>query len=128
MAACNSPSASIAYVSNLWSKMMVFTRKGDTEQGHAHTFDHLTLLAHGALQVTIDGVASEFKAPHMIYIKKDKVHELVALEDNTVAYCIHALRDIDGSGDILDPDMIPKGAYPIGTVAASLLNEPPSFK
>ena len=119
----NQPTASIAYVANLWSKMMVFAKAGDVEYGHAHTFDHLTLLARGALKITIDGVSSEFKAPHMIYIKKDKVHELVAIEDSTVAYCIHALRGLDKSGDILDPSMIPKNAHPFETVAASLINE-----
>jgi hypothetical protein len=45
----------------------------------------------------------------MIYIHKDKIHELVALEDNTVAFCIHALRDGNGVDDILDPAMIPEG-------------------
>jgi hypothetical protein len=37
------------------------------------------------------------------------VHELVALEDNTVAYCIHALRDGNGVDDIVSPDMVPSG-------------------
>jgi hypothetical protein len=45
----------------------------------------------------------------MIYIHKDKVHELEALSENTVAYCIHALRDKE-TGEILDPDMVPKGS------------------
>ena len=45
----------------------------------------------------------------MIYIHKDYIHELTALEDNTVAYCIHALRNGDGVDDIIDEDMIPKG-------------------
>jgi hypothetical protein len=45
----------------------------------------------------------------MIYIHKDKEHELVALEANTVAFCIHALRDGNGVDDILDPAMIPEG-------------------
>jgi hypothetical protein len=52
---------------------------------------------------------SEFEAPYMIYIKKDKMHELVALEPNTVAYCIHALRIGEGVDDIVDPDMVPEG-------------------
>jgi quercetin dioxygenase-like cupin family protein len=47
----------------------------------------------------------------MIYIKAGKVHELVALEDETVAYCIHALRDKDNN-EILDPSMVPAGVSP----------------
>jgi hypothetical protein len=45
----------------------------------------------------------------MIYIRADKMHELVALTDETVAYCIHALRNGNGVEDILDPSMIPTG-------------------
>lgn len=96
-------------VANLYSRQMSFKKAGDVEQGHKHAFDHLTLLAYGSLRVTVEGKVTDFKAPHMIYIHKDKVHELVALEDNTVAYCIHALRDGEGVGDILDPSMIPNG-------------------
>lgn len=103
---------SIGCVANLFSKMMHFRHAGDFEVGHEHNFDHLTLLAKGKLKVTVDGVATEFTAPHMIYIKAGKVHELVALEDETVAYCIHALRGKDNN-EILDPSMIPAGVSPI---------------
>ena len=106
------PKVKLGLVANLFSRMMHFEKAGDIEHGHCHQFDHLTLLASGKLQVTVEGNTSEFFAPHMIYIRKDKVHELVALEDNTVAYCIHALRDNDGEGDIIDPSMMPAGIKP----------------
>ena len=104
----NNPEILIGCVANLWSRMMRFKKIGDIERGHAHQFDHLTLLASGSLRVTVDGVTSEFTAPHMIFIKKDKTHELVALADDTVAYCIHALHNKE-TQDILDPVMIPEG-------------------
>jgi quercetin dioxygenase-like cupin family protein len=106
------PAIHIGCVANLYSRMMYFKKAGDTELGHTHQFDHLTLLAKGKLKVTVEGVATEFTAPHMIYIHKDKVHELESLTDETVAYCIHALRDKDNS-DILDPSMIPAGVNPL---------------
>ena len=102
------PEVKIGCVANLFSRMMHFKKAGDIEMGHTHQFDHLTLLASGSLKVTVEGKVSEFTAPHMIYIHKDKVHELVALEDNTLAYCIHALRDRE-TNDIIDPSMIPTG-------------------
>lgn len=105
------PEIKIGCVANLWSRMMHFRKAGDIEQGHTHQFDHLTLLATGKLQVTVEDKVSVFAAPHMIYIHKDKMHELVALEDDTVAYCIHALHDKE-TGDILDPSMIPAGVNP----------------
>lgn len=103
------PVVHIGSVGNIFSRMMRFEKAGDTEVGHTHQFDHLTLLAKGKLKVTVEGVSSEFTAPHMIWIHKDKVHELEALTDETVAYCIHALRDGDGLNDIIDPSMIPAG-------------------
>lgn len=103
------PEVKIGCVANLYSRMMYFKNVGDVEHGHTHAFDHLTLLASGRLQVTVDGHVSEFQAPHMIYIKKDKMHELIALEPNTVAYCIHALRLGNEVDDIVDPSMVPEG-------------------
>jgi hypothetical protein len=108
----NVPEIKLGCVANLWSRQMHFLKEGDVEHGHTHQFNHLTLLAHGSLRVTVDGVSTDFKAPNMIYIHKDKMHELVALEDNTVAYCIHALRHGEGVDDILDPDSIPNGIDP----------------
>jgi quercetin dioxygenase-like cupin family protein len=102
------PEIKIGCVANLYSRMMRFKNAGDTEVGHTHQFDHLTLLAKGKLKVTVEGVSSEFTAPHMIYIHKDKVHELKAMTDETVVYCIHALRDKENN-EILDPSMIPAG-------------------
>jgi hypothetical protein len=113
----NTPEIAIGYVANLWSRMMHFKHIGDIEYGHTHQFDHLTLLAKGKLKVTVEGLATEFTAPYMIYINKDKNHELVALEADTVAYCIHALRTTDQS-EILDPSMIPSSisAFETGLV------------
>jgi quercetin dioxygenase-like cupin family protein len=104
----NDPVVKIGCVANIFSRMMHFQKAGDLEKGHAHCFDHLTLLAKGKLRVTVDEQTTEFTAPNMIYIKKDKYHVLEAITDDTVAYCVHALRDKNNE-EILDPDMIPKG-------------------
>jgi len=113
----NPPKVSIGCVANLFSRQMHFEAAGDIEHGHTHQFDHLTLLAAGSLQVTASGETTVFKAPQMIYIHKDVMHELVALEPNTVCYCIHALRDGNGIDDILDPAMVPKGVSPMAMAA-----------
>jgi quercetin dioxygenase-like cupin family protein len=103
------PHIQIGCVANLYSRQMHFKKAGDLEHGHKHPFDHLTLLAAGSLRVTVNGKTTDFKAPHMVYIKAEYNHEIVALEDNTVAYCIHALRDGNGVDDIIDPASIPSG-------------------
>jgi quercetin dioxygenase-like cupin family protein len=109
----NKPKTVISCVSNIFTRMMRFEKIGDYEAGHSHVFDHLTLLAKGSLRVVAgDGKPTIFKAPHMIFIKKDIQHELTALEDDTVAFCIHALRDGDNAGDLIDPRSLPDGIYP----------------
>jgi quercetin dioxygenase-like cupin family protein len=105
---------------------MHFKKAGDIEQGHAHQFDHQTLLSRGSVKITLEGVENVYHAPHIIFIRKDHRHELVALEDDTLCYCIHALRDGNDVCDIIAPDAIPQGAGSemAFTVAKSLLNEP----
>jgi quercetin dioxygenase-like cupin family protein len=109
----NTPHVQIGCVANLFSRQMHFKKAGDLEHGHTHPFDHLTLLASGSLRVTVNGKTTDFKAPHMIFIKAEYQHELVALEDDTVAYCIHALRKGNGVDDIIDPASVPAGVNPM---------------
>lgn len=104
------PHYSINCVANLFCKQMFFTKAGDVEQGHCHNFDHTTLLGSGSVEVKANGKVTKFTAPQMIFIKADVEHEITALEDNTVAYCIHAIRDGDGVEDIIDPSGIPEGS------------------
>lgn len=105
----NNPLVNIGLVSNMFVRQMHFQHVGDIEYGHTHSFDHLTLLAKGSLSVNVNGNLTTYVAPMMIFIKADVEHELVALSQGTVAYCIHALRDLDNPDDILDPSMIPNG-------------------
>lgn len=104
----NAPNVKMSNVGNVFVRMMQFEKAGDTEQGHTHQFDHCTLLASGSVLVRAKGKETEFKAPMLIWINKDIEHELVALEDNTVCACIHAVRNSEG--EIIDPASIPLGA------------------
>jgi len=108
----NQPFVQLGCVDNLFSRQMVFQQVGDMEIGHTHQFNHLTLLAYGSLRVTVNGKTTDFHAPQMIFIKADQVHELVALQAGTVAFCIHALRDGHRVEDILDASLVPDGVDP----------------
>lgn len=113
----NAPRTTMACVSNLWVRMMHFDKAGDCNEGHEHNYDHITLLSKGSVEVDVEGQKTVFKAPHMIYIIAGKRHFLKALEDDTVASCLHALRSGEREQDILDPSMIPAGvlnAYAAG--------------
>lgn len=104
-----SPVSTVSCVANVFIRQMVFKDAGDVEPGHCHVFDHQTLLARGALKAVVNGKESVFLAPQIIFIKAGVLHEFTALEPNTTAFCIHALRDGDGAGDIIDPAGLPQG-------------------
>lgn len=88
----------LGYVGNVWVKMNYLRQAGDRMGGHTHKFDHVSLLARGKVRVEIKGYPPrEFSAPTFIVIKKEHEHDFVALEDNSLWYCVFAVRDIDGN-------------------------------
>lgn len=108
------PVSAISCVASVYIRQMLFQKAGDVSTGHAHVFDHQTLLARGAVKAEVNGKTSYFVAPQIIFIKANLVHEFTALEDNTLCYCIHALRDGEDVCDIVSPDSVPQGINPDG--------------
>jgi quercetin dioxygenase-like cupin family protein len=102
------PDTKLSCAGNLWLRQMHFAKAGDANEGHVHNYDHMTLLAYGSVRVHVNGNTTDFKAPHSIFIQAGKSHFIEALEDDTVAYCVHALRDKD-TEEILNADQIPNG-------------------
>jgi len=103
------PNTKISVVANTWVKQMQFAKAGDFNDGHTHIFDHQTLLGKGSVKVTVNGKVSEFTAPTIIFIRAGFEHQIEALEDDTICYCIHAIRDGERVEDIIDPADIPEG-------------------
>lgn len=101
------PIPKISVVANTWVKQMHFAKAGDMNEGHKHIFDHQTLLGKGKVKVTVNGKATEFTAPTIIFIRAGYEHQIQALEDDTICYCIHAIRDGERVEDIIDPNDIP---------------------
>lgn len=95
----SNPTTDLKIVDNVFVKLHHFLHSGDTHEGHAHAFDHITLLAYGSVKMIHDNGEAEFKAPHLIVTPKGIKHQFIALEAETVFCCIHAVRekeDIDG--------------------------------
>lgn len=89
----------LGYFGNIWVRSNYLLRAGYSNGGgHYHYFDYVTLLAKGSLLVEVEGHdPKEFKAPTFIVIKKEHRHKMTALEDDTLYYCVFALRDVDGN-------------------------------
>ncbi len=87
---------------NVWIRQKLFTSVGDTSPAHKHKYDHLSILAKGSIKVTVEGKTKIFTAPTFIVVRADKAHELEALEEDTLWYCVFASRDINGN--VYDPE------------------------
>lgn len=76
--------------------------KGEKIDGHAHNFDHTTIVFTGGVHVKAtlpDGsiVERDFAAPAHFLVKKDVAHEITATEDNTTFWCVYSHRDPQGN-------------------------------
>jgi len=101
----------LGYFGNIWVRQNLVEKAGDIHPGHKHNFDHVSLLANGKVEVTVAGYPpKQFVAPTFIVIKKEHYHTFKALQDNTLWYCVYALRDIDGNvTDFYSGDNSPYG-------------------
>lgn len=106
---------SMQIVDNVFVKLHQFLRAGDTHQGHAHAFDHVTLLASGSVLMKHDKGEQEFKAPTLIVTPKGVAHQFTAKEPNTVFCCIHAIRDGDDLDDVVSPEIPQEKAWELLT-------------
>ena len=102
----------LGYFGNIWIRQNFIAQAGNASEGHAHHFDHVSLLAAGSVRVEVDGFEpKEFTAPTFIMVKKEYIHKFTALENNTLWYCVYALRDLDGEvTDIYSGDNSPYGS------------------
>lgn len=93
-----------AIVGNVWVKLMKF-EQGQTMDGHAHVFDHVTLLTTGKVLMEHDLGSQEFIAPALIVTKKGIIHKFTALENNTTLSCVHAIREGELEDNIAAPEI-----------------------
>ena len=74
-------------------------RAGNYIEQHQHTFDHLSYLASGTVEVEVEGRVTRYTGPTGLNIKAHKVHKVTALTDDVLWLCIHAipseLRDVE---------------------------------
>lgn len=107
----SNPQTDLKIVDNVFVKLHHFLHAGDMHEGHAHAFDHITLLAAGSVKMVHDNGEAEFKAPYLIVTPKGIKHQFTALEPNTVFCCIHAIREKDDIDGIASPDITLEEAW-----------------
>lgn len=111
----SNPITDLKLVDNVFVKMHKFLNVGDTHEGHAHLFDHITLLAVGSVTMKHDNGQQDFTAPHLIVTPKGVVHQFIAKEPSTVFCCIHAIRDGSNVDSVASQDISLEQAFELLT-------------
>lgn len=91
-----------ALVGPLGIRRFVAEQKCVAHEGHAHNYDHTTIVIRGGVRVTIreaDGterLLGEYHQGAAVEIKAGVAHTVKPIEDDTVYFCVFSHRDFDG--------------------------------
>lgn len=80
--------------------------KGDVIFGHAHNFDHTTIVFKGAMllrevsgerrEIMLRAPSVGYSGPSHALVAGGVFHEIKALEDDTIFWCVYAHRNPQG--------------------------------
>jgi hypothetical protein len=90
----------VKFVDNVFVKMIPLNNVGDKVHGHAHVFDHITLLSVGSVRMKHDNGEDTYTAPCLIVTPRGIKHEFTSLADFSLLCCIHAVREGDDVDDV----------------------------
>lgn len=91
------PDVEIHIVDGIFIKQIFIKRKGAYMPQHSHVYDHMSMVATGSVEVTIEGeLLGIYRAPTGILIRANKKHLFRTLEPDTTIYCIHNIKDAEG--------------------------------
>lgn len=98
-------SAGLELVGPVGIRQIHLEKQCESHQGHQHNYDHTTVIIRGRVKVqyryekdgqTVEGESEEFGQGETIFIRKNVFHTIIALEDNTLYFCVFSHRDFDG--------------------------------
>lgn len=87
---------------NIFLRRVQLRRAGDKVHGHMHAFDHTTFVVRGRVHVdaTCDKgcrpKSQDFEAGQHFLVRKDWRHEITALTDDVLFFCIYSHRTPQG--------------------------------
>lgn len=115
-------SHTLGFFGNIWVRQNELDKAGEFVQGHKHTFDHVSLLMSGTVEVEVEGYEpKQFTAPTFIVIKKEHMHKFTAITDNCCWFCTFAMRDINGEvADLYGEQNSPYGVETVNFTASSV--------
>jgi len=94
----------------IFIKQMRCSKAGTLIPQHAHEFDHVSVVARGAVRVMREnvGTVAEFMAPNSILIPAGEKHLFLTLLDDTVILCVHDADSLEDVGIVARNDLFVK--------------------
>lgn len=91
----------------IFVKQMLIPKKGEAVPQHSHKYGHHTFVARGSVAVFLHNREhiGNYKEMQAVYIRPDAQHLIMALEDDTLCYCIHNVSR-EGKVEILAENKI----------------------
>ena len=86
------------FVGGVYAKKTLIPAGAELAQ-HAHSHDHMSILASGAVVLTVDGEASTWEAPACITVRAGARHAVRALTD-AVWFCVWPSDADDTPGNV----------------------------
>jgi quercetin dioxygenase-like cupin family protein len=77
----------------VFAKEWVAGKVGAYIEQHQHSFDHLSYLASGMVEVEVEGQKTTYTGPTGIRIAARKSHKVTALTPDVLWLCLHAIPD-----------------------------------
>lgn len=85
---------SIQFAGKFYFRSVLLEKAGDRVPQHRHDVPHPTLCGSGAANYYVDGrLAGTVRAGQAVEIEADKLHEFVALKDDTRLTCVFDAED-----------------------------------
>ena len=70
--------------------------RNQTMPGHQHNYDHASLIVKGEFIYTLSGVDHCIKAPGVIHVPAEALHEMRCLSEHGETWCAFPARDETG--------------------------------
>lgn len=98
---------------NIFVRPVHLKKAGDTCYSHNHPFDHTTIVFRGKVQVYTlyagrNWAKKDAEAPCHFLVEANVWHELTALEDDTLLWCVYSHRDANGGVVQRAEDAVPQ--------------------
>lgn len=87
------------FYGGVYMRELQLAKKGYIALGHQHTYDHMSILVRGAVTVRAHDVVSTYYAPCVVQIPAGVNHDIQALSDEVLWFCVHKIPD-EFAGDI----------------------------